>query len=74
MQGKLDEAERFAIDVHLSKPVATNIRRVDDLREPIFGAINQRPEVLARMSAVEQEKAGLSDGISEMLLDSEWNQ
>jgi len=74
MQGKLDEAERFAIDVHLSKPVATNIRRVDDLREPIFGAINQRPEVLARMTAVEQEKAGLSDGISELLLDSEWNQ
>ena len=74
VQGKFDEAERFAIDVHLARPIATNIRRVDDLREPIFGAINQRPEVLARMTAVEQEKAGLSDGISEMLLDPEWAQ
>jgi TolB-like protein len=74
VQGKFDEAERFAIDVHLARPIATNIRRVDDLREPIFGAINQRPEVLARMTAVEQEKAGLSDGISELLLEPEWNQ
>ncbi len=74
MQGKIDEAERFAIDVHLAKPIATNIRRVDDLRDPIFGAINQRPELLARMTAVEQEKAVLRDGVSEMLLEPEWNQ
>jgi adenylate cyclase len=74
MQGKIDEAERFAIDIHLSRPIATNIRRVDDLRAPIFGAINQRPELLARMTAVEQEKAVLRDGVNEMLLEPQWSQ
>ena len=74
MQGQLDEAERLAIDVHLAEPVATNIRRVEGLREPIFGAINQRPELLARMNEVERERDSLRDGVSEMLLESEWNQ
>jgi adenylate cyclase len=74
MQGQLDEAERLAIDVHLTKPITTNLRRVEYLRQPIFGAINQRPELLARMSEVEKEKDQLRDGVSEMLLEPEWNQ
>ena len=74
MQGRLDEAERLAIDVHLSQPIATNIRRVEDFRAPVFGAINQRPELLARMTEVLQERDRLRDGVSEMLLEPEWTQ
>ena len=74
MQGRLDEAERLAIDVHLSQPVANNLRRVEDLQMPEFGAINQRPELMARMSEVQQEKVSLRDGVSEMLQEPEWNQ
>ncbi len=74
MQGRLDEAERLAIDVHLSQPIATNIRRIENLRSPVFGAINQRPELLARMTEVEQERDRLRDGVSEMLLEPEWTQ
>ena len=74
MQGRLDEAERLAIDVHLSQPVASNLRRVEQLQEPEFGAINQRPELLARMTQVQSEKARLRDGVSEMLQKPEWKQ
>jgi tetratricopeptide (TPR) repeat protein len=74
IHGKLDEAERYAIDVHLAQPIATNISRVEELRQPEFGAINQRPELVARMNKVEREKAGLSDEISDLLLEPEWNQ
>jgi len=72
MQGHLDEAERLAIDVDLSQPVASNLRRVEQLQRPEFGAINQRPELLARMTQVQQEKARLRDGVSEMLQKPEW--
>lgn len=72
MQGRYDEAERMAIDVHLSQPVASNLRRVEQLQGPEFGAINQRPELLARMSDVQQEKAKLRDRVSEMLQKPEW--
>ncbi|NOR19541.1 MAG: tetratricopeptide repeat protein, partial [Xanthomonadales bacterium] len=74
MQGRSDEAERLAVDVYLSEPIATNIRRIEYLREPVFGAINQRPEMLAKLSEVEQERDKLRDGVSEMLLEPEWNQ
>ena len=74
MQGRLDEAERLAIDVHLSKPISSNLRRVEDLQMSVFGAINQRPELMARMSEVQSEKANLRDGVSEMLLEPEWQE
>jgi len=74
MQGRSDEAERLVIDVYLSEPIATNIRRIEYLREPVFGSINQRPEMLARLSEVEKERDELRDGVSEMLLEPEWNQ
>ena len=74
MQDRLDEAERLAIDVHLSQPIATNLRRVERLQAPEFGAINQRPELMARMSEVQLEKAKLREGVSEMMLEPEWQQ
>jgi hypothetical protein len=74
MQGRSDEAERLAVDVYLSEPIATNIRRIEYLREPVFGSINQRPEMLARLSEVEMERDELRDGVSEMLLKPEWTQ
>jgi len=74
MQGRADEAERLAVDVYLSEPIATNIRRIEYLRKPVFGSINQRPEMLARLAEVEQERDTLRDGVSEMLLEPEWNQ
>lgn len=74
MQGRPDEAERLAIDVHLSQPVASNLRRVERLQAPEFGAINQRPELMARMSEVQMEKAQLRDGVSEMMQKPEWQQ
>ena len=74
MQGRLDEAERLAIDVHLSQPVANNLRRVEELQMVEFGAINQRPELVARMSQVQQEKAKQRDGVSEMMQKPEWQQ
>ncbi len=74
MQGRLDEAERLAIDVHLSKPISSNLRRVEDLQMSVFGAINQRPELMARMAQVQSEKANLRDGVSEMLLEPEWQE
>lgn len=74
MQGRVDEAERLAIDVHLSQPVAKNLRRVEELQMPLFGAINQRPELMARMAEVQQEKAKLRDGVSEMMQKPEWQQ
>jgi TolB-like protein/Tfp pilus assembly protein PilF len=72
MQGSPDEAERMAIDAYLSEPVSSNLRAVENLQEPVFGVINQRPELLARMSVVQKEKAKLRDGVSEMLLKPEW--
>jgi len=72
MQGRLDEAERAAIDVHLSQPVASNLHRVEQMQGAEFAAINQRPELLARMTAIQQEKAGLRDGVSELLQKPEW--
>jgi len=72
MQGRLDEAERVAIDVHLSQPVASNLHRVEQMQGAEFAAINQRPELLARMTAIQQEKAGLREGVSEMLQKPEW--
>lgn len=74
MQGRLEEAERLAIDAHLSKPVANDLRRVEDLQQAEFGAINQRPELLARMAAVQLEKAKLRDGVMEMMQKPEWQQ
>lgn len=74
MQGRLEEAERLAIDVHLSKPIANNLRRVEDLQQAEFGAINQRPELLARMAEVQLEKAKLRDGVIEMMQKPEWQQ
>ena len=74
MEGRLDEAERLAINDHLSQPIATNIRRVEDLQMSVFGAINQRPELMARMSEVQLEKAKLREGVSEMMLEPEWQQ
>ena len=74
IQGRPDEAERLAIDVHLSQPIASNLRRVERLQAPEFGAINQRPELMARMSEVQSEKAKLRDGVSEMMLEPEWQQ
>jgi len=72
MQGRLDEAERVAIDVHLSQPVASNLHRVEQMQGAEFAAINQRPELLARMTEIQEEKAGLRDGVSEMLQKPEW--
>ncbi len=74
VQGRFDEAERLAIDVHLSRPVADDLRRVEDLQGAEFGAINQRPELMARMSEVQLEKARLRDGVSEMMQKPEWQQ
>ncbi len=74
MQGRLDEAERLAIDVHLSQPIASNLRRVENLQQVEFGPINQRPELLARMSQVQLEKAKLSEGVREMMQKPEWQQ
>jgi len=74
VQGRFDEAERLAIDVHLSRPVADDLRRVEDLQGAEFGAINQRPELMARMSEVQLEKARLRDGVSEMMQQPEWQQ
>ena len=74
MQGRLDEAERLAIDVHLSQPIAGNLRRVEQLQSPEFGVINQRPELLARMSEAQMEKAKLRDGVNEMMQQPEWKQ
>jgi len=74
MQGRLDEAERLAIDVHLSQPIANDLRRVENLQQLEFGPINQRPELLARMSQVQLEKAKLRDGIREMMQQPEWQQ
>ncbi len=74
MQGRPDEAERMAIDVYLSKPVASDLRAVENLLEPVFGVINQRPELMARMSEVQTEKARLRDGVSEMMQQPEWQQ
>ena len=74
MLGQPDEAERFAIDVHLSKPIASNLRRVEGLQRPEFAAINQRPELRARMSEVQLEKATLRDAVSELMQEPEWNQ
>ncbi|MGA9575222.1 MAG: tetratricopeptide repeat protein, partial [Lysobacterales bacterium] len=34
MRGRLDEAERLAIDVDLSQPIASNLRRVEQLQRP----------------------------------------
>ena len=72
MQGRLEAAERLAINVHLSQPIASNLRRVEGLQAPEFGAINQRPELMARMSQVQSEKSKLRDGVSEMMLEPEW--
>ncbi len=74
MEGRLDKAERLAIDDLLSKPVASGLRRVEVLQKPGFAAINQRPELMARMAQVQVEKARLRDGVSEMLLEPEWQQ
>jgi TolB-like protein/thioredoxin-like negative regulator of GroEL len=74
MEGELDEAERLAIDVFLSKPIASGLRRVEQLQAPQFAAINQRPALMARMSEVQFEKAKLRDGVSEMILEPEWQQ
>ena len=74
MQGRFEEAERLAIDVHLSKPVANNLHRVEDLQQAEFGPINQRPELLARMTEVQLEKAKLRDGVIEMMQKPEWQQ
>jgi len=74
MQGRPDEAERMAIDAYLSKPISSDLRTVENLQAPVFGAINQRPELLARMSEVQLEKAKLRDGVSEMMLKPEWKQ
>jgi tetratricopeptide (TPR) repeat protein len=74
MQGRLDEAERLAIDVHLSQPIASNLRRVESLQQVEFGPINQRPELLARMSQVQLEKDKLGDGVREMMQQPEWQQ
>jgi len=74
MQGRPDEAERLAIDVYLSEPVTNNLRRVEILERAEFGAINQRPELMARMSQVQLEKAKLRDGVNEMMLEPEWRQ
>jgi hypothetical protein len=72
MQGRFDEAERLAIDVHLSQPIASNLHRVEQLQGPVFGAISQRPELMARMSEVQMEKAKLREGVSEMMRKPEW--
>jgi adenylate cyclase len=72
MQGRPDEAERMAIDVYLSRPVASDLRAVEKLQQPLFGVITQRPELMARMSEVQKEKAEMRDGVSEMMLDPEW--
>jgi TolB-like protein len=74
MQGRMDEAERLAIDVYLSQPIASNLRRVEDLQLPEYGAINQRPELMARMAEVQLEKTKLRDGVSEMMQKPEWQQ
>jgi TolB-like protein len=74
MQGRPDEAERLAIDVHLSQPVASNLRRVEDLQRSEFATINQRPEIMARMSQVQLEKAKLRVAVSEMMHEPEWQQ
>ena len=73
-EGRLDEAERLAIDDYLSKPIASDLRRVEQLQSPYLAAINQRPELMARMAQVQVEKARLRDGVSEMLLEPEWQQ
>jgi len=67
-----EEAGRLALEDYLSTPVSSNLRLVEDLQAPVFAAINQRPELIARMSEVQQEKARLRDGVSEMLLKPEW--
>jgi len=74
MQGRPEVAERLAIDVHLSRPIATNLHRVEGLQAPEFGAINQRPELMARMSEVQLEKARLREGVSKMMQEPEWTQ
>ncbi len=74
MQGRPDEAERVAIDVYLAKPIASNLRAVEDLQAPVFGVITQRPELMARMSEVQKEKTKLRDGVSEMMQKPEWQQ
>jgi len=74
MQGRPDEAERLAIDVHLSQPISSNLRRVEELQWVEFGAINQRPELMARMAEVQVEKTRLRDGVSEMMQKPEWQQ
>jgi len=74
MKDQLDEAERLAIDVLLAEPIATNTHRVEDLQAPVFGAINQRPELVARMTEVQRERDQLRNGVTEMLLEPEWNQ
>jgi len=74
MQGRPDEAERIAIDIHLSRPIAADLRAVEELQESVFNTITQRSELMARMSEVQKEKAKLRDGVSEMMLQKEWNQ
>jgi len=74
MQGRPDEAERMAIDVYLSEPIAADLRIVERMQAPVFGVINQRPELMARMSQVQMEKAQLRDGVSEMMQKPEWQQ
>ena len=74
MQGRPDEAERLAIDIHLSRPIAADLRAVEKLQESVFNTITQRSELMARMSEVQKEKAKLRDGVSEMMLQKEWNQ
>jgi tetratricopeptide (TPR) repeat protein len=74
MQGRTDEAERLAIDVYLSQPIASDLRRVEDLQLPEYRAINQRPELIARMAEVQLEKTRLRDGVSEMMQKPEWQQ
>jgi TolB-like protein/Tfp pilus assembly protein PilF len=74
MQGRPEEAERLAIDIHLSRPIAADLRAVEKLQESVFNAITQQPELMARMSEVQIEKAKLRDGVSEMMLQTEWNQ
>jgi len=74
MLGRTDEAERLAIDIHLSRPVSADLRAVEKLQESVFGVITQRPELMARMSEVQLEKARLRDGVSEMMQKPEWQQ
>ena len=54
--------------------IAADLRAVEELQESVFNTITQRPDLMARMSEVQKEKAKLRDGVSEMMLQKEWNQ